>query len=65
MQGGQAQLPAPRAAIWLPWVFQPASDENIYHQSALEIINLFIYHSVLLIGLLSWSSGKLPLRLAR
>jgi hypothetical protein len=52
MQGGQAQLPAPKAATWLPWVFQPASDENIYHQSALEIINLFIYHSVLLIGLL-------------
>ena len=36
----------------------------VYHQSILEIINLFIYHIVLLIGLLSCVSGKLLFRRA-
>ena len=36
----------------------------LYHQSVLEIINLLIYHSVLLIGLLSCRSSKLSFRQA-
>jgi hypothetical protein len=60
-------MPVPFAAGSLMAAFLLVGFHNqgsIYHQSVLEIINLFIYHSVLLIGLLSWSSGKLLLRLA-
>jgi hypothetical protein len=61
--------------MWLPSFFmilavsswrygESAPLYDLYHQSVLEIINLFIYHSVLLIGLLSCSSSKLSFRQA-